>query len=220
MFATKHTAPSVKIDEERPNCCNMSRCELLSDCFSIDVPTDDPIIDTALAGTCHIVVRSEPTPAKPCRLGRREQINLHTSFIDCSHVYGKEPERARALRQFTAGRLRVSDAPVAKRLAHALLPARDGIGGRCRASQGRHCFLAGDVRNNQQAMLTALHTVMVREHNRLAAALHAAVPDATDEELYQEARKIVGAQMQKISYHEYLPYVVGPKLYRGEPAVC
>ena len=58
------------------------------------------------------------------------------------------------------------------------------------------CFLAGDARVNEQLGLIAVHTIWMREHNRLVDELREVMPDADDETLYQEARKIVGAEHQ------------------------
>ncbi|MCA9172593.1 MAG: hypothetical protein KDB23_33240, partial [Planctomycetales bacterium] len=76
---------------------------------------------------------------------------------------------------------------------------------------GPTTFVAGDVRANEHAALTAMHTLFVREHNRVATiidATHTDLPSdpvARDEEIYQRARKLVGAEIQAITYNEFLP---------------
>ena len=54
-----------------------------------------------------------------------------------------------------------------------------------------------------------MHTIWMREHNRIAAGLSDVNPHWDEDRLYQEARKIVGAEMQHITYNEWLPLVVG-----------
>ncbi|HEX5106704.1 MAG TPA: peroxidase family protein, partial [Pirellulaceae bacterium] len=71
-------------------------------------------------------------------------------------------------------------------------------------------FLAGDIRANEQVGLTAMHTLFVREHNRLAARIAQVFPHANDEQVYQLARKIVGAELQIVTYNEFLPALLGP----------
>ncbi|XP_028417594.1 eosinophil peroxidase-like [Dendronephthya gigantea] len=82
---------------------------------------------------------------------------------------------------------------------------------------GRGCFLAGDSRTNEQLVLTSMHTLFVREHNRIARALGRLNPGWDGEKIYQETRKIVGAVLQKITYQDFLPIIIGNTLprYRG-----
>jgi hypothetical protein len=142
----------------------------------------------------------------------RQQINQLTAFIDASNVYGSDPERAAGLRTFEGGRLRQSD--------NGLLPLNslenplpnDG------EIPGSPMFVAGDSRANEQVALTSMHTLFVREHNRLAELIARHDPKATDEQIYQLARKLVGAEMQIITYEEFLPALLGhrrPSAYMG-----
>ena len=71
------------------------------------------------------------------------------------------------------------------------------------------CYVAGDVRPNDQQGLTAFHTLWLREHNRVAKILAKINPHWDGEKIFQEARKIIGAEIQKITYKDYLPILLG-----------
>lgn len=71
------------------------------------------------------------------------------------------------------------------------------------------CFMAGDARANEQIGLTTMHTIFLREHNRIAWRLHEINPHWSGEEKYLESRKIIGAIMQKVTYTEWLPKILG-----------
>lgn len=58
-------------------------------------------------------------------------------------------------------------------------------------------------------MLTVMHTIWVREHNRIAEQISCQVPGQSDEYYYQHARRIVIAEIQHITYNEYLPVMLG-----------
>jgi hypothetical protein len=66
-------------------------------------------------------------------------------------------------------------------------------------------FVAGDVRANENPFLAAIHTLFVREHNRLCEELAAQHPEWQDEQLYQQARKINSGEIAAIVYEEWLP---------------
>ena len=72
------------------------------------------------------------------------------------------------------------------------------------------CFLAGDVRANEQLGLISMHTLWFREHNRVAHELKTLNPHWDGDRIYEETRKIVGAQMQHITFKHWLPLILGP----------
>lgn len=58
-----------------------------------------------------------------------------------------------------------------------------------------------------------MHTIWVREHNRVANELFKLYGASQSDEFYfQQARKIVISEMQHIIYNEYLPALIGNKL--------
>lgn len=69
--------------------------------------------------------------------------------------------------------------------------------------------MSGDSRTNQIMGLTALHILFLRQHNFLATSLAVMNPLWSDEVLYLEARRIVGALVQHITYNEFLPSLLG-----------
>ncbi len=154
------------------------------------------------------------TSYTPTTINPRQQINQITAFIDASNVYGSDTTRANELRTFSDGKLKTSAGDLLPYNTAALPNA---------PSTAPTLFLAGDVRANENVVLTAMHTLFVREHNRLAdefdARLTTAEPTLTnaytlsgfsrDEFIYQASRKVVGAQMQAITYNQFLPALLG-----------
>lgn len=57
--------------------------------------------------------------------------------------------------------------------------------------------------------LALMHTLWYREHNRIATELGKLNSHWDDETLFQEARRMVIAEMQTITYNEWLPLVLG-----------
>ena len=70
-------------------------------------------------------------------------------------------------------------------------------------------LLIGDPRGDDNFMLTSLHTLFLRQHNAVAKKLKEFHPNYSDEQLFQETRKIVIGIFQRITYEEWLPKVIG-----------
>lgn len=130
----------------------------------------------------------------------REQINEITPYIDASNVYGSNQERADFLRTFEGGHLKVS--------AGDLLPYNDGSQANA-GGPGTELFLAGDVRANENVGLTSMHTLFVREHNFWADKIAKLKPHLSDENIYQNAKIIVTAEIESITFNEFLPLLLG-----------
>jgi len=161
----------------------------------------------------------------------RNQVSSITAYIDGSNVYGSDQPRADFLRTFSNGQLKTTAASNGE----TLLPFNRVIDPFPNANPpvlpgdtpppAEDLFLAGDVRANEQIGLTSVHTLFVREHNRVAtelagradlnslvtaAGLDPNAPADVDQYIYQMSRKAVGAQIQTITYNEFLPLMVGP----------
>lgn len=177
----------------------------------IAIPMGDPFFDPSSTGTVTIpMARSESDPFTGTDPSNpRKHVNGITSFIDGSTVYGSDDDRATWLRTFSGGRLKVSSgnllpwntttgefgAPIDPASPEMAMPFPNV----------KKWYVAGDIRANENPFLTSIHTLFVREHNRLCEELASKYPSWTDEQYYQHARKLVGAQIQQVVYGEWLP---------------
>ena len=127
--------------------------------------------------------------------GKEILSNTLSPLLDASCVYGNDPYISSSLRSFQGGRLRMARSMSDE----AILPMDDR----------RRLFLAGDPRVNENAPLTAMYTLWTREHNSVVDSLREIHPDWEDEHLYWLARRIVTAEIQAITYHEWLPALFG-----------
>jgi hypothetical protein len=177
----------------------------------IPVPAGDPWFDPLNTGQMVI-----PTTRNVFVAGTGTDIdnprrfpNGITAFLDASAVYGVDEARANWLRTFRDGKMKTS--------AGNLLPYNT-ITGEYDSDIDPNApfmgddvgffpklFVAGDIRANENPLLLAFHTLFVREHNRIAGELRLLHPNWRDEQLFQGARKRVGAVLQAIVYEEWLP---------------
>ncbi|CAH2085529.1 unnamed protein product [Euphydryas editha] len=132
-------------------------------------------------------------------------MNQATHFLDGSHIYGTNNRDAAALREKTGGLLKTTLVDDEELLPLAANPTE-----RCLVNnKSDACFATGDVRANMHPGLTSLHSLMVREHNRIAKALANLNPSWNSDKLYHEARRIVVAEIQHITYKHWLPALTG-----------
>lgn len=173
----------------------------------IAVPKGDPYFDPRAEGDKTIPFhRAAADPNTGIGLDNPlQQENEITAWIDASNVYGSSEDRISALR--------VGEDSMFMRLdARQLLPANTEnlANANGPAPDPASLFLAGDVRANEQVGLTAMHTLFVREHNRLATEVERRFSFLTQDEIFYITRSLVNAEIQIITYNEFLPALIGP----------
>ncbi len=175
---------------------------------NIQIPTGDTHFDPHNTGTQ--VMPFTRSAYADLQNTPRQQVNHITALLDASMVYGSDPIRAHALRTNDGtGRLKMSKG----RFLPYNIAGLPNAGG-----PDPSLFLAGDIRANEQIGLTAMHTLFVREHNRLAKIIRHNHRALTGDEIYERARRKVGALIQVITYNEFLPVLLGKhalRPYRG-----
>jgi hypothetical protein len=145
-----------------------------------------------------------------------EQINTVDSYIDAWAVYGGDAKRLAWLKAPDGAHMLAPGGYLPKASDKPAPPHMD-IDGRLQ-SHPQDAVEAGDVRANENLALTAVQTLLVREHNRIVDELPDRMPA---DEKFQIARRVVGAEEQYITYNGFLP-AVGVHLppYRGyDPSV-
>src|SRR5213593_1369718 len=142
----------------------------------------------------------------------REQVNTLSSYIDASNVYGVDPNRLEWLRvgpvdgdmSNNGARLMLTADGFLPRVGArgdpSTAPAMDLMGPLVGTPD--RAVVAGDVRANENIALTSLHTLFAREHNRIVSSLPSSL---SAEERFQIARRVVGAEIQYITYTQFLP---------------
>eukprot|EP00898_Chlorokybus_atmophyticus_P005062 jgi/Chlat1/5557/Chrsp369S05352 len=108
-------------------------------------------------------------------------MNVNSAWLDGSMLYGSTADRAKWLRSGVGGGMKTT--------AGNMLPLNDGTvankGGPNITDLSPRLYVGGDIRVNEHAVLHAMHTLLVREHNYQASEVAKANPKYTDEQIYQ-----------------------------------
>src|SRR5439155_12988179 len=165
--------------------------------------------------------RSVPAPGTGVS-NVRQHLNTETAFLDAEAVYGPSDSRLDWLRSGTLDGNPDNNAaalllpnnylPRATARGNASTAPTMAVDGRLLSNPGR-AVVAGDVRANEQAGLTSVQTLFAREHNRIVAALPS---NLSQQDKFQLARAVVIAEIQHITYNEFLPAMgVSRPSYQG-----
>ncbi|XP_073814847.1 peroxidase-like [Musca autumnalis] len=184
------------------NCCENPHQK---HCYPIPLHVYGPIT-LSTGKTCLDFARSlsdKDVPCLPDNLGYAEKLTKQTPFFDLSSLYGNSLEQSIKVRHYQGGLLRTTWHNHQQYLT--ITPSSEG---ECLPGV-EECYRIPDIRNQLAPTIAALHTLLVREHNRLATILEKLNPHYSDEKIFQLARKINVAQYQKIIYYDWLPLVLG-----------
>ena len=143
--------------------------------IAVPIPKCDPVFDPLCTGE-HVM-----------HLCNVEKKNLMTSWIDLSPVYGVSEDIAKVLRRGSKGKGQL--AMDEKGYPPLDLDDDDVIrmGGTTKKTKQ---FLTGDPRSNSNALLMAVHILLLRNHNRLAELIEDRHEDWDDDEIFYTARAI------------------------------
>ena len=155
--------------------------------INITIPADDPVF---VPGSEIPLTRAVIDPATGVPGHPATAVNSITGWLDASMVYGSDAA--------TAANLRLPDGHMKTSAGGNLPIGADGM------------FQAGDVRAAENPDLTALQALFVREHNYQVDRLQDLHPNWSGDQLYDNARAIVAAEIANITYDEFLPHLLGP----------
>ena len=172
---------------------------------NIQIAEDDPVMGAPGGSQIRLFRSLYVNVTDANGVEHREHPNSITTWIDGSVIYGSSVEAMNWLRTFEGGQMKVSLNPWGDLLPVAsddddTAPPMSFAGFSADVR-----FIAGDSRANEHIALMALHVLFLREHNRLAEDIAERNPDWSDEDIFQLARKLIAAQIQAITFEEFLP---------------
>nr|BCX71415.1 nymph-specific protein N2 [Ischnura senegalensis] len=206
-----------RTDDDSHKCCTahgkmIPRKFRPPSCLPIKVPKNDSFFNQFDQECIHY---ERIGIAQECREDEHrpiEQVNLVPSYLDLSQLYGSRPKEVKLLRKFKKGQLKTK---YVRRQHHPkayrqFLPNVHDARVVCGApAKNDPCYLSPNTQVNKLITLAALQTIFVRQHNRIARRLHKRYPTWEDEDLFQQARKILTGIYHNIIYNHWLPLLIG-----------
>lgn len=160
--------------------------------FNIEIPENDPFF--TVSATSNKSISYNKTAYIVFREGVHQQINKASSYIDGSMIYGNEKVQADFLRvNDGSGRLKaftITDLITSIRSTYTL----------------------------HELAVAALRMLFIKEHNYWCSVISSLKSDLSDDQIYNQAKAMVVAQLQAITYREFLPALLGPSalpVYNG-----
>ncbi|EGC30492.1 hypothetical protein DICPUDRAFT_83593 [Dictyostelium purpureum] len=185
--------------------------------WPIIVPKCDPYYDPKCTGSKTMdYYRSEYTQIPCTEEGTvmeedgkcYDQINGVSSYLDGKSIYGNNEDICQSLRTHQGGEMKMNQTPELGDLPPKNVPGVpvDNEGNLFPTEQ---LYSVGERRANENPGLLAIHTLFLREHNRIARRFAKTYSDWDDETIFQRSRSCIIEQIQKITYEEYLPLLLG-----------
>ena len=184
--------------------------------IQINTPIGDPFFDPRGTGKSKIQIsRSKVYGADSVR----QHENETTAFLDASIIYGVNSDRLNWLRTDN-GKLKSSNGNN--------LPYNTQSGAfedeidfsapfmeLSPVNRPEKYYVSGDIRANEHPGLALMHTLFLREHNRIADSLKVSNPKLGSDSIFFAARKFVIGYIQSITYYEWLPLLGIDLRYAG-----
>ncbi|EEH35462.2 hypothetical protein PAAG_06509 [Paracoccidioides lutzii Pb01] len=183
--------------------------------IEVEMPPDE---DTFDKNTKFVVHRTKAVPGTGTSMTNpRENVNMATTWLDISSLYGSTSDVARAVRSYKDGKLLTQEVKAGNMsLATSYLPF-NSWNVSMRTTPGLDpttLFTGGDPRTNEDWLVLAVHTLLLREHNRLCDLLAKQHPEYvdmknsehTDEKLYQTVRLLMSAKYALVANSYQMAY--------------
>lgn len=178
-----------------------------SEYIEVPMPEDE---DTYPLNTTFQVWRTAPMPnTGTSKDNPRENVNMATTWLDMSALYGSTPDVAHALRSHQGGKLLTQEVQARGTSGKASYLPYNKMNVSTRTRPGvdpTQLFAGGDPRTNEDWMMLGVHTLFLRDHNRICDLLARQRPDYDDEQLYQTVRTVMSAKYMMIANAYQMAY--------------